>query len=123
MHAADSNAILEPHELGKHLGTLNYRDMLLVRGRDLDVIAGDRRTDDDHVGASHVLRTMPNEYPRSHFAEAVRHRRRLQVGARDLVAQIEQHLRDAAHTDAADADKMYALDFGKHGRRVSRAVP
>ena len=38
----------------------------------------------------------------------------LEIGAGDLVAEVQQHLGDAAHADAADADKMDALNFGEH---------
>ena len=38
----------------------------------------------------------------------------LQIGAGNLVAEVQQHLGDAAHADAADADEMNALNFGKH---------
>ena len=38
-----------------------------------------------------------------------------QIGAGDLVAEIQQHLGNAAHADAADAYEMDALDFGEHG--------
>ncbi len=38
-----------------------------------------------------------------------------QVGAGDLVSQVEQHLGDTAHADAANADEMDALNLCKHG--------
>ena len=37
-----------------------------------------------------------------------------QIGAGDLVAEIQQHFGDAAHADAADAYEMDALDLGEH---------
>jgi hypothetical protein len=37
-----------------------------------------------------------------------------QLRARDLVAQVEQDLGDAAHTDAADPDEMNAMFFLEH---------
>ena len=37
-----------------------------------------------------------------------------QVGARDLVAEVEQHFGDAAHAGAADADEMNMLDRVLH---------
>ena len=46
-----------------------------------------------------------------------------QVGAGNLVAEIQQHLGNAAHADAADAYEMYTLNFGEHeindDRRIS----
>ena len=38
-----------------------------------------------------------------------------EIGAGDLVAEVEQHFGDAAHADAANADEMNALNFRKHG--------
>jgi hypothetical protein len=49
-----------------------------------------------------------------HSGQALRDRRRFQVRARHLIAEVEQHLGDAAHADAADSHKMDALDFCKH---------
>jgi hypothetical protein len=36
------------------------------------------------------------------------------VGALHLVAQIVQHLGDAAHADAADSDEMHKADILRH---------
>ncbi|OIQ72552.1 hypothetical protein GALL_458220 [mine drainage metagenome] len=38
----------------------------------------------------------------------------LEVRAGHLVAQIDQHFRDAGHADAADADEMDVLDLAEH---------
>ena len=46
----------------------------------------------------------------------------LQVGAGDLVAEIEQHLGDAAHADAADADKVDFTDLAEHSVSLSSAT-
>src|ERR1019366_713760 len=42
-----------------------------------------------------------------------------QIGACDLVAEVEQHLGDAAHAAAADADEMDTLNFVLHARASS----
>jgi hypothetical protein len=46
--------------------------------------------------------------------QTLRDGRTLQVRAGNFVAEIQQHLGNAAHADAADAHEMYALNFGEH---------
>ena len=57
----------------------------------------------------------------AHGGQALGDRRGFQVGAGDLVAEVQQHLGDAAHADAADADEMNALNFGEHESQLSVA--
>ena len=51
--------------------------------------------------------------------ETMRDGRGLQVGAGNLVAEVEQHFGDAAHADATDAHEMNTLNFGEHGSVAS----
>ena len=68
-----------------------------------------------HVGAGHVARRGgPRRCARPAPARRSVTARALQVGARDRVAQVQQHLGDAAHADAADADEVHVLDLPKH---------
>ena len=62
---------------------------------------------------------MSRKHCSSHVGQPVGNRRELHIGTRNAVAEIEQHLGDAAHADAADADKVYALELGKHWREKS----
>ena len=55
----------------------------------------------------------------AHAGEAMGDGRGLEVGAGDLVAEVEQDFGDTAHADAADADEMNALNFGEHGSVAS----
>jgi hypothetical protein len=48
------------------------------------------------------------------IGQALRDGGRLEVGARDFVAEREQDLGDPAHADAAYAYEMYTLNLGKH---------
>ena len=41
MHAADGDAVLQPHQFGEHLGALNYGNVALVSSGDFYVVAGD----------------------------------------------------------------------------------
>ena len=56
--------------------------------------------------------------------EPLRGVRLLQVRSRDLVPEVQEHLGDAAHADAADADEMDMLNFFEHSPcRSSRFPP
>ena len=57
---------------------------------------------------------MPFENNCSKAGQALRNSAGFQIGSRNLVAEIQQHLGDAAHADAADAYEMNLLNFGKH---------
>jgi hypothetical protein len=70
-------------------------------------------TGDDDFGAGDVLRAVSLERWWRPFGQPLGDAP-LQVGAGDLVAEVQQHLGDAAHADAADADEMDALNFCKH---------
>ena len=50
--------------------------------------------------------------------QAPRHRAVGEIGARHAVALRHQHLGDAAHAGAADADEVHALDLVLHARRA-----
>ena len=52
---------------------------------------------------------MAFEDTRTHGGEAIGDGRQLYVAAGDLVAQIKQHFRYAAHADAADSGEMKML--------------
>ena len=70
----------------------------------------DRARHDDDVG---VARRAPASWPTSVRTPSVARRRVTalcgEVGARHLVALRREHLGDAAHADAADADEVHAL--------------
>ena len=51
VHAGNGDAIFQAHQLGQHLGALDHRDVLLVRGDDLGIVARDGRADDDDFRA------------------------------------------------------------------------
>ena len=54
--AGDGHAVLEPHELGQHLGPGNDGDLPFPRGDHLHVVVLHRRRDHDHVRRRDVLR-------------------------------------------------------------------
>ena len=80
----------------------------------LGVVAAHRGGGDDHLGALHVRGGVALRDPRPELREAVGDGRALEVGAGDRVAEVQQHLGDAAHPRAADAHEVHALDLPEH---------
>src|ERR1700690_116244 len=93
--------------------------MQLVRFRDLGVPSIDGRGRDHDFGAGYVLGTVAFENERAQILKAIRDYRSLEIRPRNLVAEIQQHLGNPAHADAADAYEMNALNLGKHRVRVN----
>jgi len=69
---------------------------------------------DHHIRAGDVFRRMPDGNGCAQLLQALRRVGGLDVRSADAVSEIQQHFGDAAHSDAADADKMDALDFTLH---------
>ena len=105
---------LQPHQLGQHLGPGDHRHMGRAGRHDLRVVLLDCRGVDHHVGVLKIFRRMadPDHPPKS--AEPLGDRAQPDVGAAYLVAEVEEHLGDAAHADAADADEMNFFGFFVH---------
>ena len=61
-----------------------------------------------------VLGTMAFRELNAHLLQPISDVRAFEIGAGDTEAQIDEHLRDARHTDAADADEMDVLNSSKH---------
>ena len=84
---------------------------LRARRRKLGIVALDRGRDDDDRGVAEIGRVMADEHLGAALAQA------LDVGvvggvrALDGMAEIDQHLGDARHADAADADEMNGADL------------
>ena len=125
--AGDRDALLEPHQLGEHLGAPDDGNAPQARRRQLRIVAPDRSGDDDHRGVADLRRVMADEHARATFAQAFDVGVVARVRALHLVTDIEQHLGDAGHADAADADEMngaeLARQFHLHSfpRALSRA--
>ena len=114
MGARNGDAVLEPHQLRKHLGARDDGDATLARHVDLDIVAGHRRGVDDDVGALHVGRLVAGEDLGSQALEPLHRLPALLVGAGDAIAQVQQHLGDPAHPDAADTHEVKLLILLEH---------
>ncbi len=126
VRAGHGDAVLHPHQLGQHLGPRDDRDEARPGLLDLDVVLADGRRDDDDVGALEVLGPVADGDLGAQALEPPRGLVLLEVGAGDLVAEVEQDLGDAVHARAADADHVdvveLAVAFLGHGTVSLEAV-
>ena len=87
-----------------------------LRRRHLRVVLLDSRRDHHDVRPDHVVCGVALVHLAAEAFEPVGGGGPLQVRSRHLVAEIDEHLRDAAHSDPADADEVDALyALGEHG--------
>src|SRR5215472_16959885 len=115
VHAGDGNAVLQAHQLGQHFSALDDRDVQVARRNDFGVVFGDGGAGDDDFCTGDVFGAMPFKRCGAQTGQAFGDSGGLEIGAGNLVSEIEQDLRDAAHADAADAYEVDALNFGEHG--------
>ena len=126
MGAGDRDAALQPHQFGQHFGAAHHRNALRARRHQFRIVALDRGRDHDHVGAVDVLGLVADDDRDALLAQP------LDIGAfggiRALhgVAEIAQHLGDAAHADAADPDEVDGSDLARQSHEcvpVSLVMP
>ena len=115
MHAGDGDTVLEAHELGEHLGAGDDGRFASAGFEDLGVVGGDGGAGDDDVTSRGVGGGMAEIHGSAQVLEALSDGGGAEVGAGDRVAHGEQDFGDAAHTDAADTDKVNQLGRGEHG--------
>src|SRR5665647_1649840 len=111
MGAGHGNAVLHPHELGQHLGPGDDRDQALPGLDDFDVVLADGRRDDDDVGVLEVLGPVADGDLRAEAHEPACGVVLLEIGAGNLVAEVEQDLGDAVHAGPADADHVDVVEL------------
>src|SRR5690606_2809795 len=98
------------HQLGEHLGARHHRNTTLQRAGHFRVAVVDGAGHHQHVRFLDVLGLVADEHLGAEAFQARGDRRVLDIRAGDFVAEVEQHLGDAAHADSADADEMDATD-------------
>src|SRR5215471_1059553 len=114
MTAGDGDAVLEAHELGQQFAARDYGNLKAASLLHFGVLLIDGGTDHQARGSLQIRGGVALEDTGAHRGEAVGNRRELRVGARDAVAEIEQHFGDAAHADSTDAREMQMLGTEKH---------
>ncbi|MCY1397037.1 hypothetical protein D9M71_120250 [compost metagenome] len=106
----DGDAVAVAHQLGEHFRARHHRDAALQGDRNLGVGFVHGAGHHQHIGVLGVLGAMADEDLRTETLQALSHDRRLEVGAGNPVAQVQQHFGDAAHAHAADADEVDTTD-------------
>ena len=111
VRAGDGDALVLIDERRVDVRAVELRDAEVARREHLGVVVGDGGRDDDGVGAAHVLRALAAErHARAELPEIFDDAGVRPVGARDLVAELAEDLRERAHAGAADADEMDGMD-------------
>ncbi len=111
VRAGNRDRVPEAHQLGEHLRTSHHRQPQLAGRGDLGVGGIDRAGHDDEIRIADVIAAVSDEDLRAEATQALCDAGVLQVGTLHRVAEIQQHLGDAAHADAADADEVDAIDL------------
>ncbi len=110
VRAADGDGPAQAHQLGQHLGPAHHGDQPGAGGHDLRVVAADRGGGDDDLRRAEVGGVVPDRDRDAALAQAADVGAVGDVAALHGVAEVVQHLRDAGHADAADADEVDGAD-------------
>src|SRR3990172_1618231 len=107
MRSGNAYAVFQAHDFRQHLRTAHDRDLAAQGLPYLGVLRHDGRGIHYriHIGRN-VLGFVTLEDLRTELLQAFRDLRKGAVGAADLEPLVQQNLRNAAHTDAADADEV-----------------
>jgi hypothetical protein len=108
--------LLQAHQLGQHHGARHDRNMFFAGGDHFRIVGLHRGRRHHRVGAFDVFGGMAAACTlRAEIRPGARVARYCCRGrSRTRIAEVEQHLGDAAHAAAADADEMDVLDFVFH---------
>ena len=118
MSPGHGNAVLQPHQLGQHLGSANHRDAESARCRHFLVLFADRRRDHQQVGVADVILGVTDVDPDPQLFEPAGRLAGHQVGTGDLEIDLGdgQDLGDATHPRTADAGRSgYGTDRRSDG--------
>ncbi len=118
MRAGDRDAALQAHQLGQHFGAAHHRQALHASRDEFGIVLLDRRRHHHDLGVAEIFGAVSDGDLHALVAQPFDVGAVGLVGALHGVAEIHQHLGDAAHADAADADEMHRTDVARqfHGR-------
>ena len=119
VRTGNGHALAQAHQLGQHLGTGDDGDIAAARFHHFGVVLGDGRGFDQHLHVAHVLGRMAHGDAGPKTAQMLDHGRIAHVRARDVIAQVEQDLGDAAHAGAADAHHVNLPNLAVHMSSLS----
>ncbi len=114
MGAGHGDAVFEPHQFGQHFGPRDHRDRCFHGSPDFRVVRPDGRRGHHHVHVMDVVCRMSLVDGSPELFQAVGHIRKRLIRTGHPVAQVDQQFGDAAHADAADADKKDMILFSIH---------
>ncbi len=110
MGAGDGDAVAETHQLGEHLRPRHHRDVPIPGAHELRVVRIDGRRNDDHLAVLDVLGIVTDVDAHTEVLQTPGHGVGGEIRARHLKTERVQHLGDAAHAGAADADEVHAAN-------------
>ena len=110
VRATDRDGPFQAHQLSQHFGTPHHGQHADARGLDLRIVAPHRGRGDDDLRRAQVFRRMADGDGNARGTQPRNVGTLRDVAALHRVAEIVQHLGDARHADAADADKMDRSD-------------
>src|SRR6185369_2007606 len=85
-----------------------------VRFDDFRIVVTHSSRPNDDVRMSDVLGTVTFEDLNTHLLQAIRDSGSFEIRSRNTEPEIDEHLGDAGHADAADAYEMNVLNSPKH---------
>ena len=114
MGAGNGNALLQAHQFGQHHRAGHDGNAPLTCGNDFRILIRHRTRHHHHIGHLQIFRAMAKLHPRTRRAQALYRGAVGQIGTGHLIAKVEQHLGNAAHADATDADEMDVFNLMFH---------
>src|SRR5947209_18480172 len=108
MHAGDGDAVLQAHQLGKHLVALNHGNVNVSGSEDLGIIFTDGGAGNYDFRPGDMLGFVALVNGGAELGQAIRNGAAAQIGAGAFESEVQQHLGDAAHADAAEPYKLDA---------------
>jgi hypothetical protein len=107
-------ALRKAHQFGQHLGAAHHRQEPLAGRHQLGIVLLDGGGDHNHFGVTEIGGRMADMHLDALIPQPLHIGAFGLIRALNLVAEIVQHLGDAAHADAADADKVHQADCLRH---------
>ena len=114
MGARHGDALAQAHQLGQHHRARHHRYPARPRGQHFRIIRPHGGGHHHRIGIGQMLFRVADIYRCAQFLEAFRGDAVAEIGTAHLIAKIEQHLGDAAHAGAADANEVQMFNFMFH---------
>src|SRR5581483_11496349 len=110
MRAGNGDAAAETHQLTQHFRARNHRNARFAGGDQFGIVELDRARRDHDIRIADMRGGMADAHVDTKLTQALRRRRFAAIRAGHGIAEVVQHLGDAAHAHAANADEMHAAE-------------